>query len=77
MMKFKIGVHVTNGVHQVTNTFSKYFRFEVELVTHSDADVSFAYACHAKHFIPGGGGFSKLMAKVVRHKGNDVYSIEV
>jgi hypothetical protein len=51
--------------------------FEVELVTHVDADVSFAYACKAKHFVPGGGGFSKLMAKVVRKKGNSVYQVRV
>jgi hypothetical protein len=51
--------------------------FEVEMITSADADVSFAYACHAKHFIPGGGGFSKLMAKVVRHKGNSVYYVSV
>jgi hypothetical protein len=51
--------------------------FEVEMITHADADVSFSYACNAKHFIPGGGGFSKLMAKVVKHKGNDVYHVRV
>jgi hypothetical protein len=51
--------------------------FEVEMITHTDADVSFAYACKAKHFIPGGGGFSKLMAKVVRAKGNSVYHVRV
>jgi hypothetical protein len=51
--------------------------FEVEMVTHTDADVSFAYACKAKHFIPGGGGFSKLMAKMVRAHGHDVYQVRV
>ena len=51
--------------------------FEVETITDADADVSFAYACCAKHFIPGGGGFSKLMAKVVRYKGNDVYYVKI
>jgi hypothetical protein len=51
--------------------------FEVELITDQDADVSFAYACNAKHFIPGGGGFSKLMAKVVRQKGNAVHYVRV
>jgi hypothetical protein len=51
--------------------------FEVEVMTHADADVSFAYACKAKHFIPGGGGFSKLISKVVRHKGSDVYHVRV
>ena len=51
--------------------------FEVEMVTHTDADVSFAYACNAKHFIPGGGGFSKLMSEVVKAKGNHVYHIPI
>jgi hypothetical protein len=51
--------------------------FEVELVTHTDADVCFAYACKAKHFIPGGGGFSKLISKVVRSEGNSVYQVRV
>ena len=51
--------------------------FEVEMITHTDADVSFAYACKAKHFMPGGGGFSKLMSKVVRAKGNYVYHVRI
>jgi len=51
--------------------------FEVEMITHADADVSFAYGCNAKHFIPGGGGFSKLISKVVRQKGNDVYHVKI
>jgi hypothetical protein len=51
--------------------------FEVETITDADADVSFAYACCAKHFIPGGGGFSKLMSKVVKHKGNNVYYVKI
>ena len=51
--------------------------FEVEMVTHTDADVSFAYACNAKHFIPGGGGFSKMMSEVVKAKGNHVYHIPI
>ena len=51
--------------------------FRVELITHEDADVSFAYGCQAKHFIPGGGGFSKLISKVVRHQGNCVYHVRV
>ena len=51
--------------------------FQVELITHEDADVSFAYGCQAKHFIPGGGGFSKLISKVVRHQGNRVYHVRV
>jgi hypothetical protein len=51
--------------------------FEVEMITHGDADVSFAYACNAKHFIPGGGGYSKLISKVVRHKGHSVYQVKV
>jgi hypothetical protein len=51
--------------------------FEVEMVTHTDADLSFAYACKAKHFIPGGGGFSKLMSKVVRRNGYSVYQVRV
>ena len=51
--------------------------FEVEVMTHADADVCFAYACKAKHFIPGGGGFSKLISGVVKHKGNEVYYVRV
>jgi hypothetical protein len=51
--------------------------FKVEIMTHADADVCFAYACQAKHFIPGGGGFSKLISGVVKHKGNDVYYVRV
>ena len=51
--------------------------FEVEMITDADADVSFAYACSAKHFLPGGGGFSKLMARVVKHRGNNVYYVKV
>ena len=51
--------------------------FKVEMMTHADADVCFAYACKAKHFIPGGGGFSKLISGVVKHKGNEVYYVRV
>jgi hypothetical protein len=51
--------------------------FDVEMINHADADVCFAYTCKAKHFIPGGGGFSKLMAKVVREKGNKVYYVSL
>jgi hypothetical protein len=77
------GFHIKEWVpksRQYIAALVRYARsegFKVEIMTHADADVSFAYACKAKHFVPGGGGFSKLMSKVVSHHGNNVYEISL
>ena len=83
-ISFVYGFHIKNKSIQKSKMYIAHLKqyaqsqgFEVETITDADADVSFAYACSAKHFIPGGGGFSKLMAKVVRHKGNDVHYVRV
>ena len=40
--------------------------FHVQLQTHSDADEAFVYVCSSTVFSPSGGGFSRLMSKIVQ-----------
>ena len=47
--------------------------YNVKKRTNGDADKDFIYMCNAKHFIPSGGGFSKLIANIVKLKNNNVY----
>lgn len=37
-----------------------------------DADADFYYMCHAKKFVVSSGGFSALIAKMVRHYGGTI-----
>jgi hypothetical protein len=82
-ISFVYGFHIKDSIKKSKQYlaglmhYAQLEGFKVEMITHADADVSFAYACNAKHFIPGGGGFSKLMSKVVKHKGNSVYYVRV
>lgn len=46
--------------------------FVVELKNHKDADESFVYMCNSKVFVQGRGGFSRLIANVVRYRSNMV-----
>eukprot|EP00941_MAST-03F_sp_MAST-3F-sp1_P000921 g921.t1 len=39
----------------------------------STPDSDFAYISNAKHYIKGGGGFSKLVGKIVKTNGGNVY----
>lgn len=46
--------------------------FEVQLRLNGDPDKDFAFACAARTFVKCGGGFSSLMAGVVKAKNNTV-----
>jgi len=50
-------------------TFLKSKGFEVQLRLNGDPDTDFAYACAARTFVRGGGGFSRLIAEVVKARG--------
>ena len=76
-IKANISIHKSKEYLAALMKYAQSQGFEVNMITHTDADVSFAYGCKAKHFMPGGGGFSKLMSKVVRAKGNYVYHVRI
>ncbi len=44
-----------------------------EINTNPDDD--FVFMCHSKIFIKSGGGFSKLISKIIRKKGGKIYDI--
>jgi len=55
----------------------KFFRshdFEVHVRQPNYPDRDFLYLCSANTFVQGGGGFSKLVASVVRQRGGTVHS---
>jgi hypothetical protein len=38
-------------------------------------DIDFSYMCKSKHFIPSNSGFSTLVKKVIKHRGNQIYNL--
>lgn len=46
----------------------------MEVRAESLPDDDFAYMCNAKTFVQAGGGFSSLIAEVVKKRGNLVIS---
>lgn len=46
---------------------------EVKTKSHSNADESFTYMCNSKYFIKSSGGFSNLIATVVKYRSNTVF----
>ena len=54
--------------------FLRLHDFEVYVRQPNSPDQDFLYLCSANTFVQGGGGFSKLVASVVRKRGGTVHS---
>ena len=75
-LKLVYGVHTSGSFLESTRylhmlrDFCTSWGYDTEFVTHSDADESFIYMCHAHTFCAAGGGFSDLVSKIVRRMGH-------
>ncbi len=61
---------------EYVNKLKQFFEskgFNITKRTNGDADNDFIYMSNAKHFVPSGGGFSKIISKLVKLKNNNVY----
>ena len=75
-LKLVYGVH-TSGSFPESIRYLNMLRdhctswgYETEFVTHSDADESFIYMCHARTFCAAAGVFSHLVCNIVRELGH-------
>jgi hypothetical protein len=59
-------------VQEIAYFFEQY-NVTVEKRINGDPDEDFVYMCHAKNFIPSGGGYSLLIAKLVQMQNGKVY----
>tara|TARA_B100000900_G_scaffold405073_1_gene414189 strand:+ start:1148 stop:1636 length:489 start_codon:yes stop_codon:yes gene_type:complete len=48
--------------------------FNVSKRKNQNADDDFIYMCNSRYFVQSGGGFSKIIANIVRLKGNILYT---
>jgi hypothetical protein len=58
-------------IEQLNDLFDKY-HYKVNVYFNRDADEDFIYMSNAKYFVPTGGGFSKLISKMVEYDNNNV-----
>ena len=74
-VKLVYGVH-TEGEFPESKEYIRFCKefieregFEVELMSHADADEAFTYMCNAKTFFSTGGGFGRLIGNIVAYRG--------
>lgn len=58
-------------IKRINDLFNRH-HYDVNVFFNRDADEDFIYMSNAKYFVPTGGGFSKLISKMVQFNNNNV-----
>ena len=58
---------------KILKNFFESKGYNVTTRSNKDADLDFVYMCNSKHFVKSGGGFSGIIADIVKLKGNNIY----
>ena len=53
--------------------FFEYYNFTVSIRVNLDPDADFVLMCNARYFVKSGGGYSRLIADIVRFKNGTVF----
>lgn len=62
----------SNEYINILNSFLKQNGYKTSVFFNRDADLDFVYMSSSKYFVSTGGGFSTLIAKIVKYKNNIV-----